>query len=104
MISLNIALENSTEYRYAPWIHQVTTNPRGAIAVIHCAKECDYPGDNCECSPEENTTTATSREIRTAYTAATLAGALCCTKPENFCAEDADQILQRLAYGKTIFG
>lgn len=98
------AIDGSHDTQYAPWIWRLTPTHRGALLVQHCTPECEVPESACACFEAQHQIALVARSLRTAYRQARDAGALCCPEPENFCAEDADQVLQRALYGRLVFG
>lgn len=103
-ITLAEAIDGSHDTQYAPWVWGLTPVGRGALHVQHCLPDCEAPDSPCACLEAQHASTLTAASLRTAFLAARTARALCCPDPQNFCAEDADQVLQRALYGGTVFG
>lgn len=97
-------IDGSHDTQYAPWVWRLTPTGRGALFVQHCTPDCEVPESACACFEAQQQSTLTAGALRTAYRQARDVGALCCPEPENFCAEDADQVLQRALYSQLVFG
>lgn len=99
------AIEGSFAVPYAPWVWQININEVGDMTIAHCREECIEPSAECQCYTDANTTTVNATQVSDAYAyVAARPRRLCCPDPDNFCAEDADQILQHLLYGRVVFG
>lgn len=99
------AIEGSFAVPYAPWVWNVALDDTGGMTVDHCDAACNEPSSECACYVAGNQSTFTATEVNAAYEDLAHARArLCCPHPGNFCAEDADQILQHLLYGRPVFG
>lgn len=99
------AIEGSFAIPYAPWVWQIVLSDNDDMTISHCRVECPEPSAECQCYLDGNTTTVDATRISYTYErVASLPRRLCCPDPDNFCAEDADQILQNLLYGQTVFG
>ncbi|RGE19073.1 hypothetical protein [Leucobacter sp. wl10] len=102
--SLAEAIDGSHDVQYAPWVWGIECLGRGALRVRHCTPDCDDPAGVCPCYRAKHATILTATRLRAVFTQARGTRALCCPDPDNFCAEDADQILQRALYGELVFG
>ena len=102
---LAAAIEGSFAVPYAPWVWNVALDDTGGMTVAHCDAACIEPAAECACYVQGNQSTFTAADVNAAYEhLAQWKARLCCPDPGNFCAEDADQILQHMIYGRTIFG
>ncbi len=87
---------------WAPWWLDIEPGGRGELQVTHWE---DVPERDIDEATGAGVSRSriTSAALRAAREAAEDAGATCCPRGW-YCAEDADQILQRAVYGRTVWG
>ena len=101
-ITFATALEDSHDPDQHPWVYALEVTDRGhGLNVAHCIETCTEPA-TCDC---EEQTYLDHETLATLYVQAVGADALCCGRDiEQWCAQDADTILQIALWEALIFG
>lgn len=85
-----------------PWVYATGTTGGGHVLLAaHCVEDCPEPA-TCDCEEQTHIEQKTLAEL---YVMAVGADALCCGRAiEDWCAADADLILQIALWGRQVFG
>lgn len=96
-------LNSGLSRAYSPWWVDLDEYGRGNLRVKCWDHEVSERHIDEATGEGVKVVNVTGRQLYAAHVAAALDGALCCAG-EPYCAEDADQVLQRAAYGRTVYG
>ena len=101
-ITFAVALHEAKDTERRPWVYASDPVDHGhGLMVAHCVKDCPEPA-TCGC---EEQTYLDHGTLSTLYVQAVGADALCCGRDiEQWCAQDADTILQIALWGEVVFG
>lgn len=101
-ITFAAAIHDAHDPERHPWVYATGTTGGGHVLLVaHCVKDCSEPA-TCDC---EEQTCIEQKTLSTLYVQAVGADALCCGRDiENWCAQDADTILQIALWGEMVFG
>jgi len=101
-ITFAAAIHDAHDPERHPWVYATAPVEGGHVLMVaHCRKDCPEP-TACGC---EEQTRLDWETLSTLYVQAVGADVLCCGRDiENWCAQDADTMLQAALWGELVFG